>query len=1382
MNFAVRNAMLRLAIAGVFWASCVQTSIASTMQFEIPAGDADKTLPVFARQSGVSLMYSKQQVEGVLTRAVAGALDANEALARMLEGTALGFDQDVESGAIAVVYNSKNEERLSPEPLGGNPMVPTNSNPTQHTDIEMKKENSFLGKFLRGLFGIAVATSTMQVTAQDNVNEEDIYELSPFEISTSQDQGYNAETTLAGNRLNTELRDVGSAVTVITSEFIKDVGATDNSSLLQYTTGTEVGGMRGNFAGVGDAASLNEDTIRPNQNTRVRGLAAADNTRDFFRTDIPWDAYNVERVDLQRGPNSILFGQGSPAGIINTGLKGALFADTGQTELKFGSYGSYRGTLDINRVILEDELAIRVNALHDHEKYQQDPAYSRDQRVYAALRYEPKFLNKNGSRTIIKMNFESGSIDSNNPRFLPPADAITPWFTDLGQATYNQFQAFDHLSGRADHGQFRVNLATTGGPNPAYEPYIGTFGFPSGRPGPTVFTANGKQSMWVTDILGPFLKGGIGPDGNIDANIDAIPDNGWVSLNGTAQWAINSGAPFSKAGLWKNNLITDPSIFDFFNKLIDGDTKEEWQDFWVYNMNVAQTFFHDKMGVSLDYNREHYENGQKALLPGEVRLQIDPMAIYGDGTPHVGLLDGGDPYSNGTANPNVGRAFVSTNNAWSNRSLDSDRETTRATAFISHDFDNGSDNWFLRVLGTHTLTGLLGKETLKSDAREWQRYGIFDDGYYALHDLPAERFNGRLNPTQVIYLGDSLLGRSIQGANIPSISGHPTIQGGPVQYFDSTWVATDVDPSALWYNGFYPTGSENYFSTQSENPSNYAGWKTYPLNFVDAETSAAARDRLTTKATLNKATTRSQALVWQGKWLNNSIVTIAGWRKDVAESWAFDMSPNDFDPYRNRGSVDLSPSHYQLPSEGARAEVESRSYSVVAHLMDLPYLQDLTKELPFEVSLYYNRSTNFKPDSSRVDIYGEQHPAPSGKTVDQGIRLETRDRRYSVRINHYETSNSNATSTAINAAAIGNWMQLTQNYANVFDYNIASWSLDATAAGVQAADTDIFGGLNNSVDFNAMRYNFHLFNDGRTFSNQAVYSPDGAWVVDPVLERTVIDAVRTFQRAVDPRFWEAWRINTFGDFGPPTGEATYTVPTGFAIIEDNVSEGWEIELSAEPVKGWRLSANASKTDARRTNVGNPHIREFLELVQSSLKIAEGNGVGRLQHYWGTEDVVTAGKNWYDGEGLVGAPGSEWKLAQLVENTTVPELREWRVNLISNYEFTEGTLTGLNLGGGMRYQSSVIIAYPPTGDPNDPTSVEYDLDNPVEGPSETNFDFWVGYQKPLTSKIHWRIQLNVYNAFSGDNDLIPITAQPTGEIAAYRISPKRSWSISNTFEF
>lgn len=1222
----------------------------------------------------------------------------------------------------------------------------------------------------------AQTQSPAKTPATPAAEEDKVVVLSPFEVTASdENEGYTAATTLAGNRLNTQLRDIGSAVTVVTKEFLQDVGATDNRSLLQYTVGTEVGGTRGNFAGVGDAAQLNEDTLRPSDNTRVRGLAAADNTRDFFRSDIPWDSYNVERVDMQRGANSILFGQGSPAGIINTGLKSALFRNFGSAEASVGSYGTTRGTLDINRVLIPKELAVRLSLLGEEEKYRQDPAFAKDRRAYAAFRYEPRALNQNGIITSIKGNFETGSIDSNNPRMLPPADAISPWFTALNQATYNQYQAFDHLSGRPNHGQFRVNLAATGARNPAYQPWLGTFAFPSGRGGPTVFMSGNGQTMMVTDVIGAFVSGGRAPDGSIDGGIAAMPDNGWVSLNGTAQWAINSGAPYSKAGLWKNALLSDASVFDFYNNLIDGDTKREWQDFNVGNLSLTQTYFHNKAGISVDFAKERYENGQKAMLPGEVRLQVDPMAVYGDGSPDTGLATGGEPYATGTRNPNVGRAFVSSNNAWGNRSLLTDREAVRATAFVQHDFKEKDDSAWRRMLGVHTLTGLVGREKSESDARTWQRYGIFDDAIYNLAGRADQRFNGALTPVQVVYLGNTLLGRGLSGANLPSVSGNTTMTSGALRYFNPTWNSS-VNPADPWQNGFYLPGAPERNSTQSENPANYVGWTTTPLNIVDAETSAANRDRLTTRASLDKAVTESRVLVWQGKWLDNALVSTIGWRKDVAESWAFDMSPNDFPVTQNRGAMNLSPSYYKLPDIGQRAEVESKSYSLVAHLTDLPFLRRATERLPVNVSVYYNRSTNFKPDASRVDIYGEPLSAPSGKTEDYGVRLETKDGRYSLRVNRYETSNFNATSTQINAASIGNWMQLTQNYANVFQYNIRPWGYDATAAGQTGSASDIFNGATGIWE--PMRYNFHIFAN-RPLQPGEVLSADGSWIVSPAYETKVLNAVRTFQRAVDKRFWKAWRIDTFGDFGPSTHEVTYSVPTGFAITEDNISKGWEIELSAQPTKNWRVMVNASKTDARRANIGNAHMREFMDLVAKSL--VDPDGLRRLHHYWGTQDVVTAGKNWYDGEGLVGAPGSEWRLAQLVENTTVPELREWRVNLVTNYEISTGALKGVHFGGGVRYQSDVIVGYPPVGDPNDPTTITYDFTKPFRGPRETNIDLWLGYSRKLSNKLHWHIQLNVKDAFQG-KELIPVTYQPNGTVAAYRIAPAQTFTLTNTLSF
>ena len=160
-------------------------------------------------------------------------------------------------------------------------------------------------------------SSTATPANTPDATDEEVVVLSPFEVTASESTGYVATTTLAGSRINTQLQDVGSAISVVTAEFMKDTGATNSKSLLQYTTNTEVGSIQGNFANASTGNQQEEGTFNtPNSNTRVRGLTSADNTRNFFMSDAPWDAYNVDRVDMQRGANSILFGIGSPAGII----------------------------------------------------------------------------------------------------------------------------------------------------------------------------------------------------------------------------------------------------------------------------------------------------------------------------------------------------------------------------------------------------------------------------------------------------------------------------------------------------------------------------------------------------------------------------------------------------------------------------------------------------------------------------------------------------------------------------------------------------------------------------------------------------------------------------------------------------------------------------------------------------------------------------------------------------------------------------------------------------------------------------------------------------------------------------------------------------------
>ncbi len=106
------------------------------------------------------------------------------------------------------------------------------------------------------------------------------------------------------------------------------------------------------------------------------------------------DSYNVDhRIDISRGPNAILFGEGSPAGIINATSKSASFVNSGNVDFRFGSWGSTRGSVDINQVIVPGQVALRLDALHNDQKYEQEPDLLKDQRLTLSVHSASNLLS-----------------------------------------------------------------------------------------------------------------------------------------------------------------------------------------------------------------------------------------------------------------------------------------------------------------------------------------------------------------------------------------------------------------------------------------------------------------------------------------------------------------------------------------------------------------------------------------------------------------------------------------------------------------------------------------------------------------------------------------------------------------------------------------------------------------------------------------------------------------------------------------------------------------------------------------------------------------------------------------------------------------------------
>jgi len=267
------------------------------------------------------------------------------------------------------------------------------------------------------------ATGAPDASTPEKTGEE-VVKMSPFNVDSTKDQGYQAKTTLAGSRINTDLKDVAQSITIVTKAFMTDVAAVDVNDVLSYTASTE--GTR-DFTLAPTSQGRPSDSVAQNPSTanRIRGLQAADITRDYFYTIgtfAGFDTYNLDEVTIARGPNSILAGLGSPAGIINYSPQLAqLTRNKNEVSFRFGSYGDQRATLNSNVVAQKDVLAFRIAGAWSDRGFQQQPAWNRDKRLYAAMAFQP------WKKTTIRASYEIVKVNADNPNSLTPEDGVTQW-------------------------------------------------------------------------------------------------------------------------------------------------------------------------------------------------------------------------------------------------------------------------------------------------------------------------------------------------------------------------------------------------------------------------------------------------------------------------------------------------------------------------------------------------------------------------------------------------------------------------------------------------------------------------------------------------------------------------------------------------------------------------------------------------------------------------------------------------------------------------------------------------------------------------------------------------------------------------------------------
>ena len=794
---------------------------------------------------------------------------------------------------------------------------------------------------------LIVWQSTSAQEEEESADDE-IFELSPFVVSEGETTGYYASTTLAGTRIKTNLRDVASSVQVVTKEFMEDVGATDLNTLLQYTTSTETAGIQGNFVGVQtpeqEQTSSGSARVNFESTHRVRGLGAPERTRAFFRTDIPFDIYNSERIDINRGANSFLFGLGSSAGIVNADLKKAMFVDKGEVRFRIGSGGenpSVRGTLDYNKVLVEDKLALRFAGLVDRKEYRQKPTYKDDERFYATATYRPL------KDTTIRAHFESGDIDGNPPDVLLPAQNLST-FLDVPDV-FPELQELERLS---------VNVVDN----------VKNHNHPEGEYRPLNWEQDTKFA--IRNLQSNVFSYGLVYDGT---GTDGGP--GYARLNGFI--GRDLGYPNEFYGLTKENFAWISYLkhgnYDEFmgpGHIQQGFTNLDNLDFTKYNLGGAN-----------DYIRRHFNNAnitlEQILLNGNAGIEVafdkqeyntDSYVAFSSYAENVffdinEVLLHPDENGNQIPNPNYGRPAIMTQ-AWRTVS-ESEQEVARLSAFIKHDFRDQADGWLGRVLGRHRVSFLADREQVdeKDVGLKVASYGDPELGEITYHPDADRSDKYARSAFRFIYVGP------------------PQLEA----FSDPDFTMSDFEINPVQENLHLPDG----FSM----PVTYYDKDAAQWNVGTLEPRWAPTD----SHSLLDQTVTSYALNTQSHLLDDLLVVNLGWRNDEVETY---KRSNDA-PLSPEGDRLVDPANFNLNGvEGETIDFNTFGYGFV---LNVPRNQ---LSLPdwFDMSFHYSNSDNFQPRSGLTDYMGNSLPLPSGVSEDYGFTFYLFDSKLVARANWFNGS------------------------------------------------------------------------------------------------------------------------------------------------------------------------------------------------------------------------------------------------------------------------------------------------------------------------------------------------------------------------------------------
>lgn len=257
----------------------------------------------------------------------------------------------------AVLNLPEGEDFFVSEPVKGVALINVTSLPDNRVRIAVTGTDAPpVINISTGTTGLTVSVTSGDATTQAS-DDESIQIVSTGD--QEQDDYYIPEASTA-TRTDTPILDVPQSIQVIPQEILEDQQILRIDDALR-----NVSGVVGSYEAFGSGATL---TLRGfTTDNFSNGPILRDGFRVYDNLGVQETA-NLERIEVLRGPSSVLYGQNEPGGIINLVTEQPLFESAYEFQLQAGSFGLIRPSLDISgQLTADDSLRYRLNMVYQHE-------------------------------------------------------------------------------------------------------------------------------------------------------------------------------------------------------------------------------------------------------------------------------------------------------------------------------------------------------------------------------------------------------------------------------------------------------------------------------------------------------------------------------------------------------------------------------------------------------------------------------------------------------------------------------------------------------------------------------------------------------------------------------------------------------------------------------------------------------------------------------------------------------------------------------------------------------------------------------------------------------------------------------------------------------